>query len=106
MLFRKATKRRKEMMHMNSRVEMAERMEITTPTTPSLTSKQNIRLLVALSLLLVALVVILVKDREFWFGSEEAVETEATSESVAQTTPAPVPAKTIQAPAAPPAIVK
>jgi protein TonB len=94
------------MMHMNSRVEMAERMEITTPTTPSLTSKQNIRLLVALSLLLVALVVILVKDRDFWFGSEEAVETEATSESVAQTNPAPVPAKTIQAPAAPPAIVK
>lgn len=51
-----------------------------------LTSKQNFRLLIALSLLLVALAVVLVKDREFWFGSEQAAETESTSQTVAKET--------------------
>ncbi len=36
------------------------------------TSGQTIRLLIALSLLLVALTVVIVKDGDYWFGSDEA----------------------------------
>jgi periplasmic protein TonB len=39
--------------------------------------KQNIRLLVALSVLLLLLCAVLVKDRDFWFGSDQAMEAEA-----------------------------
>ncbi len=39
--------------------------------------KQNIRLLIALSVLLVLLCAVLVRDRDFWFGSGEAQEAEA-----------------------------
>jgi TonB family protein len=42
-------------------------------------NKQNIRLLIALSLLLVLLVAVLVKDREFWFGSDQTVEADAVA---------------------------
>ena len=52
---------------------MVRRQEVATPHA-SFTSKQNSRLLIALSLLMVALVVVLVKDRDFWFGSAQAVE--------------------------------
>ena len=43
--------------------------------TPALARKgsQPRKLMLALVLLLVALVAILIKDRQFWFGSEEAV---------------------------------
>ncbi len=76
------------------------------PQTP-LTSKQNFRLLTALSLLLVALVVVLIKDREFWFGSEQAAETESASETVAKTNSAAVPAaQTAKSPTAAAAPVK
>jgi periplasmic protein TonB len=40
-------------------------------------NKQNVRLLIALSLLLVLLVAVLVKDRDFWFGSDETAESSA-----------------------------
>ena len=59
--------------------------------------KQDTRLLIALSLLLVALIVVLVKDREFWFGwdegSQSAAVTPATPEktgTVARTSSVPV----------------
>jgi TonB family protein len=55
-------------------------------------NKQPRRLLTALTLLLVALAVILVKDRAFWFGSDEAPESDA-ADSVAvpaRSSPAPV----------------
>lgn len=42
-----------------------------------LANKQNIRLLVALSMLLVLLVAVLVKDREFWFGSDQSLQSDA-----------------------------
>jgi TonB family protein len=76
-------------------LEMVRRQEIATPQA-SLTSKQNVRLLIALSLLMVALAVVLVKDREFWFGSEQAADSGSTSESIAQTKKGSVavPAKT------------
>ena len=66
-----------------------------------LTSNQNFRLLIALSILLVALAVVLIKDREFWFGSEPAAETESASETVAKTNSAAVPAQTAKSPTAP-----
>jgi len=64
--------------------------------------KERGRLVIALSLLVIALAVVIVKDREFWFDSEDAPDSEvATSESApkAQPTPAPAPApaKTAQA---------
>jgi len=64
-------------------------------------SKQSGRLLIALALLLVALTVVIVKDRDFWFGSDEAIESEAAgSPSIPQATSAAVPGKASQAPAA------
>jgi len=95
---------RKEMLHMNSRTEMARHSEMSSPRA-SLANKQNVRLLIALSLLLVALVVVLVKDRDFWFGSEQAVQSDAGSQSVAKTDSTAAPAKTVKAPVAPAATV-
>jgi TonB family protein len=55
----------------------------------------------ALVLLLVALATVLVKDREFWFGSNEAVEPEsASSQNVPKSNSAAAPVKTGQAPVA------
>jgi len=84
------------MLEMNQRSEMAKRTEERPQA--SLTSKQNLRLLIALSLLLVALAVVLVRDREFWFGSEQAIESDAPPQDVAKTNSVAVPAKTVQAP--------
>jgi TonB family protein len=70
---------------------MTRRME--TPQ-PSLSNKQNVRLLVALSLLLVALTVVLIKDREFWFGSEQA-ESNSSPDVVVKTNSVAVPAKPV-----------
>jgi TonB family protein len=72
-----------------------------------LAKQQALRLLIALSLLLLALAVVLVRNREFWFGSEEAVESDAVrSESVQKTASAAVPAKPSQGPVAPAATAK
>ena len=65
-----------------------------------LANKQNLRLLVALSLLLIALAVVLVKDREFWFGTEEQVQSDAAPVSAPKTNAAAVPAQTVNPPAA------
>lgn len=71
-----------------------------------LANKQPRRLMIALVLLLVALAVVLVKDREFWFGSDEALESDSTgSESVTKASPAAVPA-TSPAPAPRAAVAK
>ena len=83
---------------------MASRTEMARPQA-SLAKKQNLRLLIALSLLMVALAVVLIKDRDFWFGSEQALESDANSESIAQTNSA-VPAKSVEAPVARPATAK
>ena len=73
----------------------------------SLAKQQPRRLMIALVLLLVALAVVLVKDREFWFGSDEAVESDTTgSESVAKANPAAVPVTHSPVPAARVAVVK
>ena|ERR1035438_846754 len=63
------------------------------------TSGQTIRLMIALSLLLVALGVVVVKDEDFWFGTDETSESSAGTESVPDSAVAPV--KTAQANPAP-----
>jgi TonB family protein len=84
------------MLELNHRTQMEGRPEMARPQA-SPTSKQNVRLLIALSLLLVALAVVLVKDREFWFGWNSAIEANAGSESVPKAAAPVVPAKTAQA---------
>jgi len=87
------------MLEMNQRTETARRTDMAAPQA-SLTSKQNFRLMIALSLLIVALAVVLIKDREFWFGSEQALEPSAGSETIAKTDSVAVPAKPVQSPVA------
>jgi TonB family protein len=60
-----------------------------------LATAQLHRLQIALVLLLVALAVVLVKDREFWFGGDDAIESgAAVTENVPNLNSAAVPAKT------------
>jgi protein TonB len=73
---------------------------------PGAPKKQPRQLQIALVLLLVALVVVLQKERDFWFGSDDGIEADAT---VPKTTlkpnsapaSAPAPAKIAQAPVTP-----
>ena len=59
---------------------------------------QPVRLQIALVLLLVALAVVIVKDREFWFGSDDTVEADASvSETIQRAAVATVPAKSAPA---------
>ena len=60
-------------------------------------NRQPRRLLVALALLLVALGAVLAKNREFWFGSDEEVESDTTTESRPSVAKATASAKTNQA---------
>jgi TonB family protein len=71
---------------------------------PAPPSKQPRRLLIALALLLGVLAVVLVKDSDFWYGSDDNAESEApNSQTVAKAPPAaaPAPVKPNEAPAAP-----
>jgi TonB family protein len=63
--------------------------------------KQHGRLLIALAILLVAFIAVLVRDSEFWFGSDAAVDS-TPANSVNATAPAlaAAPAKTIPTPVA------
>jgi TonB family protein len=63
-----------------------------------LATKQVFRLQTALVLLLVTLAALLIKDRDFWFGSEEAVESGTTASQTAVKTAVVAPAKTEIAP--------
>lgn len=61
---------------------------------------QTRRLQVALVLLLVALAVVVVTDRDFWFGSEQASESDVAGPEIkTKTDTATAPAKTVAAPA-------
>ena len=84
--------RRDRMLQRNPKTEMS-RVEA------DVRSRQPRKLLIALVLLLVALAIVLVKDREFWFGSDEATESgPAESQSVAKTDSAAAPAKASETP--------
>ena len=79
---------------------MLERNPKTESARPKATTQPR-RLQMALVLLLVALAIVLVKDREFWFSSDEAFEPEATgSQNVPKPNSAAAPVKTAQAPVA------
>jgi len=60
---------------------------------------QPLRLQIALVLLLVALGVVIARNRDFWFGSDETLESDAGSESVVKSDSAPLPALAAQVPA-------
>lgn len=83
---------RREMLSLDPSVEYARPQA-------GLANKQLRRLQIALILLLITLAAVVAKDREFWFGSDEALESDAASSvTVAQTDSTAVPAKTSQAP--------
>jgi len=64
--------------------------------------KQPRQLLVALFLLLAALIVVVMKDRDFWLGTDDGIEADATNPaSTPKAEPAPVPARTNPAPETP-----
>jgi TonB family protein len=71
-----------------------------------LADEQPRRLQIALALLLIALAFVIVKDRDFWFGSDDATESDATSAQIIQNATAAVPAKTAQLPVTHAAAVK
>jgi TonB family protein len=62
------------------------------------TKGQTVRLLIALSLLLVALTVVVVKDSDYWFGSDEA--SDASGSESSPNTDSAAPAKATHAPVA------
>jgi TonB family protein len=69
--------------------------------------KQPRRLQIALVLLLIALAVVLVKDRQFWFGSSETVEADSAEVETAPATSVKAPAQNSQPQvAARPAVTK
>jgi TonB family protein len=85
---------RHEMLERNTRTEFAGPQA-------GLANKQPRQLLIALFLLLVALAVVIGKNRDFWFGSDETLESDAaSSESISKPNSVAVPAKTSQEPAA------
>lgn len=53
-------------------LEMSQKRSAARPQARFFGRRQQSKLLVALSLLLVALIAVLVKDRQFWFGTEQA----------------------------------
>jgi periplasmic protein TonB len=67
--------------------------------------RQRRRMVIALVMLLVALGLVLIKDRDFWFSAPEATESEAIDDSAPvtadETTQPTVPADAVATPAAP-----
>jgi TonB family protein len=65
-----------------------------------LANKQRRRLLIALAVLLVALAAVLIRDQEFWFGSNEAVES-TPAQGLPAANSAAVPTQTLPTPTTP-----
>ncbi len=85
---------RRELSERRKMLELKPKTEIE-QSQPLAADKQPRRLQIALALLLIALTVVLVKDRQFWFGSNETVEADSTEvESAPKAVSIPVPAKT------------
>ena len=88
-------------------MELSQRRSVVSPQARiAARSQQSRKLLIALGLLLAALVAVLINDRQFWFGGEQATIESDMPEThpVAQNTPAPVvtPEKPVATPAAVP----
>ena len=56
-------------------------IEVSAPFEPGAEPKQRRQMLIALALLLVALILVLVKDREFWFPSATTAESESADQT-------------------------
>jgi TonB family protein len=67
---------------------------------PRNADRQSPQLLMALALLLVVLTVVVARNRDFWFGTEEVADSDAISQSAPSTKPAVAPAKNLQSPEA------
>jgi TonB family protein len=77
---------RSEMLEQNPRMELAR------PKAGSASQRRQLQ--IALVLLLIALGVVIGKNRDFWFGSDEAQESDAAgSQIIAKTNPVTLPAK-------------
>jgi TonB family protein len=63
-----------------------------------LENKQRIQLQISLAVLLVAFAILLVRDRDFWFGPSEAIAPDTTISQSASTTIPAMPAKISQVP--------
>ena len=86
-------------------MELSQRRTIA-PRAPNAPANQQSRLVIALVLLLVALAAVLIKDRQFWFGSESTIIDANDYQAPAATqpepqTPAQAPAQTATKTAAP-----
>jgi len=83
-------------------LEMNQRRTVMSPEA-RISVQQPRKLVLALVILVVALVAVLVKDRDFWFGSEQAtIESDMPASQPASqkaATPATTPARTVPAPA-------
>ena len=91
----------------NNMMELSQR-RIVASRAPIAPANQQSRLVVALALLLLALAAVLIKDRQFWFGSESTIvdanDYQAPVATPAATqAPAQAPAQTTTKPAVPPA---
>ncbi len=86
--------------------ELDAKTELGKPRT-GLAMRERSRLLIALALLVAALAVVIVRDREFWFGSDDGTEADGTyTENVPKPQAAVAPAKTAEVPVVAPAAPK
>src|ERR1700688_2300500 len=67
--------------------------------------QQRRRMLIALGVLLLALISVLIKDRQFWFPPSPSAESETPEENVPQSRPSTPPAKTVTPAARPKPVV-
>jgi len=75
------------------------------PPQSALEQQQRRRMLVALGVLLLALISVLIKDRQFWFPPSPSVESETPEQVVPQSSPTTAPAKPVT-PAARPKLAR
>lgn len=61
------------------------------PPAPGTEVRQRHRMLLALAVLLVAVIIVFVKDRELWFASSPGPDSEINNQSVAPSAPGPAP---------------
>jgi TonB family protein len=88
------------MLEQNSGTEIG-----SSPPQSALEQQQRRRMLVALGVLLLALISVLIKDRQFWFPPSPSVESETPEQVVPQSSPTTAPAKPVT-PAARPKLAR
>ena len=71
---------------------------------PAFEQQQRRRMLIALGVLLLALISVVIKDRQFWFPSSPSAESETSEQSVPQVNAQPAPTKSVT-PEVPPKVI-